>query len=122
MSLESPVYKFTSFTPLFCICLYSRLCRNLLADVTPAPFFLQDSAGPRQIVTFPTQRGPAEEAASNRCQGIKPSLSIAPVWGCSLLSNARLSGKNLLSNSPGLPALRGVVETNDWCITASVIP
>ena len=33
-----------------------------------------------------------------------------------LWSNARLSGKNLLSNSPGLPALRGVVETNDWCI------
>ena len=32
--------------------------------MTPAPFFLQDSAGPRQIVCdLPmTQRGPAEEA------------------------------------------------------------
>ena len=116
MSLESPVYKFTSFTPLFGICLYSRLCRNLLADVTPAPFFLQDSAASPDCDLPMTQRGPAEEAASNRCLGIKPSLSIAPVWGCSLLSNACLSGKNLLSNSPGLPALRGVVETNDWCI------
>jgi hypothetical protein len=37
----------------FIACLYLRLCRNLLADVTPSPFFLQDSAGPRQIVTFP---------------------------------------------------------------------
>jgi hypothetical protein len=37
-SLESPFY-FTSFTPLFIACLYSRLCINLLADVTPAPFF-----------------------------------------------------------------------------------
>jgi hypothetical protein len=35
--------------------------------MTPAPFFLQDSAGPRQIVCdLPmTQRGPAEEAVSN---------------------------------------------------------
>jgi hypothetical protein len=48
----------------FIACLYSRLCINLFADVTPAPFFLQKFAGPRQIVCdLPmTQRGPAEEA------------------------------------------------------------
>jgi hypothetical protein len=52
---------------LFISCLFSRLCINLFADVTPAPCFLQYSAGPRQIVCdLPmTQRGSAEEADVN---------------------------------------------------------
>ena len=50
----------------FISCLYSRLCRNLLADVTPAPFFFtrfRRSSPDRDLPM--TQRGPAEEAGKH---------------------------------------------------------
>jgi hypothetical protein len=58
----------------------------------------------------------ARTALHAKMSGQYMSLSIARLSGCNLLSNARLQGENLLSNPPGLPALRVVVETNDWCI------
>ena len=63
------IYKF--HTAFLYDCLFSRLCINLFADVTPAPFFLQDSAGPRQIVCdlSMTQQGPAEEAGHTLSPG-----------------------------------------------------